>query len=293
MTSRLLRVFPLYVSALIVVAALGGVAASAQGLSKPTVGAPAESVLPDAPSPVNGLTQPPARVSEPVQVETSSPSSQSVPEYGTPGMHVIVNENTLIRVMTDQALSSKKSKEGTAVSFTVSRDVIVNHVLVIPRGATVHGQVVETRKAGKINGGAELTLKLDSLELGGVSYPLYSYHFMVESESKTKPTSHEIGEAAEFGALAGAVVSARTSGGPTRAKNLEDISAGAAIAASATVLSPVLEPRPVLDIPAESEMDFYLAAPISVQPVTEKEAERLGKRVHPGGPVLYVRGEAP
>ena len=213
--------------------------------------------------------------------------------YGVPGKHVIVNEDTLIRVMTDQALSSKKSKEGTPVSFTVSQDVVVNHVLVIPRGATVHGEVVSTKKAGVLNGGAQLTLKLDSLDLGGESYPLYTYHFTVESESKTKPTSDDVGQAAEFGALAGAVVSARQKGGPTRASNVADISAGAAIGASAEALSPVLAPRPVLDIPAESELDFYLAAPISVQPLSEADAERLGKRVHPGGPVLYVRGEKP
>jgi hypothetical protein len=40
-------------------------------------------------------------------------------------------------------------------------------------------------------------------------------------------------------------------------------------------------------------MDFYLAAPISVQPLSKKEAEQLSQRVHPGGPVLYVRGERP
>jgi hypothetical protein len=166
-------------------------------------------------------------------------------------------------------------------------------VLVIPRGATVHGEVVGTKKAGVINGGAQLTLKLVSLDLGGESYPLYSYHFTVESQSKTKPTSDEVGQAAEFGALAGAVVSAKQKGGPTRASNIEDISAGAAIGAGAEALSPVISPRPVLEMPAETEMDFYLAAPISVQPVSEKEAERLAGRLHPGGPVLYVRGEAP
>jgi hypothetical protein len=206
---------------------------------------------------------------------------------------VIVSENTLIRVMTDQSVSSKKSKEGTSVSFTVSEDVVVNHVLVIPRGATVHGEVVGTKKAGRLNGGAEVTLKLNFLDLGGESYPLYSYQFTVEGESKTKPTSDDIGKAAEFGALAGAVVSAKQKGGPTRASNIEDISAGAAIGAGAEALSPVLEPGPVLEIPAETEMDFFLASPISVQPVTEKEAEQLGKRIHPGGPLLYVRGERP
>jgi hypothetical protein len=212
--------------------------------------------------------------------------------YGTPGVRVIVPEDTLIQVITEQPLSTEKSKVGTAVSFMVSEDVAVNHVLVIPRGAKVHGEVVEDKKAGRINGSPALTVKLDSLELGGESYALYAYEFRVEGTSKTVPTRGMVG-AAEIGALAGAVASARSSGGPTVASNAKDMTAGAAAGAGAVAAAAALAPRPVVALPAEAEMDFYLAAPISVQPLSEKEAEQLSQRVHPGGPVLYVRGERP
>lgn len=45
--------------------------------------------------------------------------------------------------------------------------------------------------------------------------------------------------------------------------------------------------------PAESQMDSYLASPISVVPVSGKEAAQLAQRYHHGGPVLYVRGDTP
>ena len=212
--------------------------------------------------------------------------------YGTPGVRVLVPEETLIQVITEQPLSSDKSKVGTAVSFTVSEDVAVNHVLVIPRGVKIHGEVVEDKKAGRMSGSPALTVKLDSLELGGESYALYAYEFRVEGTSKTKPTRDMVG-GAEIGALAGAVVSARSSGGPTVASNAKDMAAGAAAGAGLVAAAVAIAPRPVLTLPAESAMDFYLAAPISVQPVSEKEAEALARRVHPGGPVLYVRGERP
>jgi hypothetical protein len=207
-------------------------------------------------------------------------------------VHVIVPEETLVQVITEQPLTSDKSRVGTPVSFMVSEDVAVNHVLVIPRGAKVRGEVVEDKKAGRISGSPALTVKLDSLELGGQSYALYAYEFRVEGTSKTRPARAMVG-GAEVGALAGAVASARSSGGPTVAKNAEDISAGAAAGAAAVAAAAAMAPRPVVSLPAESEMDFYLASPISVQPVSEKEAERLSQRVHPGGPVLYVRGERP
>jgi hypothetical protein len=209
------------------------------------------------------------------------------------GDHVLVLENTLIRAMTDQALSTKKSKDGARVSFTVSQDVVVHHVLAIPRGATVHGEVVSIKKAGALSGSPQLTLKLDTLEMGGESYPLDTYQFTVEGDSKTKPTPDEVGQATEFGALAGAVVSAKRKDGPTRASNIEYMTAGAAAGAGAVEAASALAPGPVLEIPAETEMDFYLALPISVKAVSAEEAERLGKKVSPGGPVLYVRGERP
>jgi hypothetical protein len=221
-----------------------------------------------------------------------SSSQPLILSYGTPGTHVIVLENTLIRVMTDQVLNTKKSKIGTHVSFTVSEDVIVNHVLAVPRGATVHGEVVEDKKAGVVRGTAELTLRLDSLELGGVTYPLLAYEFQVRGASKENPTN-DVVTGAYYGALAGSVVAGRTNALPTRKIEAEYMAAGAAVGAGAVAAASVLAPRPVVSIPAESQMDFYLASPISVQPVSQKEAEQLSQQLHPGGPVLYVRGDTP
>ena len=68
---------------------------------------------------------------------------------------------------------------------------------------------------------------------------------------------------------------------------------GAAVGAGVGTLVAVATPGPVLSIPAEAQLEFTLASPISVAPVSAKEADRLGRGLHPGGPVLYVRGETP
>lgn len=239
-------------------------------------------------SPASSQTRPHEQGSDAAQ-DRSSLSQPVILSYGTPGIHITVLENTLIRVMTDQPLSTKRSKDGTPVSFTVSEDVIVNHVLVIPRGATVHGEVIQDKKAGRLTGSPELTLNLTSLDLGGESYPLYTYQFKVRGTSKTKPTAAQMEGGAVIGALAGGVISTSAAGGATRAGYAEDVVAGAAAGAGAVAAAAVATPRPVLAIPAESQMDFYLAAPISVQPVSAKEAERLGQRLRSSAPVLYVR----
>jgi hypothetical protein len=138
-----------------------------------------------------------------------------------------------------------------------------------------------------------LTVKLTSLDLGGESVPIYSYQCKVWGASKEKPKVRNLESAAVLGALAGDVVGVRAGGASTAGDVAKDMTAGAAAGAGAVALAAVVAPRPEIAIPAESQMDFYLATPISVQPVSEKEAERLSRRVHVGGPVLYVRGDAP
>jgi hypothetical protein len=213
--------------------------------------------------------------------------------YGIQGKHVILLENTLLRAMTDHGLSTKRAKVGTQVTFTVAEDVAVGGVLAIPRGAKLHGEVVENRKAGRVSGTPELTLKLDSLELGGESYLVYAYQFKVRGASKQKPSTDGMVDAAYYGALAGGVVAGRTNALPTREIEAEDMAAGAAVGAGAVAAAAIIAPRPVVDLPAESQMDFYLASPLSVQPLGEQDAEALERQFHSRGPALYVRGGTP
>lgn len=199
----------------------------------------------------------------------------------------------MIRTLTDQPMGTAKSKVGMPVTFTVSEDLVVNHVLVIPRGATVHGEVVENKEAGRTSGPPLLVVKLVSLDLGGESVPIYSYQYKVWGTSKEKPTVRNLEGGAVLGALAGDVVGAKVTGVATPGQVAKDMTAGAAAGAGTVALAAIAAPRPLIEIPAESQMDFYLATPISVQPVSEQEANRLSRRLHPGGPVLYVRGDAP
>lgn len=200
---------------------------------------------------------------------------------------VTVLEDTLIRVMTNEPLNSKRVEEGTPVFFTVSEDVVVGDAVAIPRGATVHGAVIKRKKAGVLTGSPELTLKLVSLGLGGRSYPLDSYQFKVTGTSKTKPTETKAIRGAAVCAIAGSVVWG------VSAKGLETTAAATALGAGVGTAISAATPGPGIWIPSESQVDFYLAVPVTVTPVSEKEAARLAQGLHPGGPNLYVRGETP
>jgi hypothetical protein len=177
--------------------------------------------------------------------------------------------------------------------FTLSEDVVVDNLLAIPLGATVRGIVIKSKKAGVLTGSPELTLKLVSLDLGGQSYPLYTYQFKAQGTSKTKPTETKIKGGILVGAIVGGVFSGSAKGGSTDTSRAVGMATGAAAGAGVGTMVAAATPGPVLSIPAEAQMDFYLASPISVVPVSAKEAARLAQGLHPGGPVLYVRGETP
>jgi hypothetical protein len=214
------------------------------------------------------------------------------PGQGPAPAEVTVLEDTLIRVMTNEPVDSRRAGTGAALSFTVSEDVLVNGARAIPRGATVHGTIVRSKKAGVLNGRPALTLKLVSLELGGRNYPLYSYQLKVTGTSKTASTETTVATGAAVGAIVGASV-ASEKGGISDSGHVASASAGAVVGAGVGTIVAATSSGPGISIPAEAQVDFYLAAPITVAPVSAPEAAKLAEGLHSGGPRLYVRGETP
>jgi hypothetical protein len=260
--------------------------------------------LPNAPAPAPSPSPAsPAPSAEPAPTAASSSSSSSAPDsamplrYWTsndPNAQVTVLENTLLRVRTNQPISSRESRAGSALAFTLSEDVVVDDVLIVPRGALLHGTLVESKHAGALTGAPELILQLTSLDLAGRSYPLYTYELKVEGTSKTKPTERKVRNGALIGTVAGGLLlGGSAKGGPTAVGKLAGMGTGAVLGAGVGTVVSAATPSPIVSLPPESEMEFCLASPISVVPATEKEARRLSEGLHAGGPVLYVRGDTP
>ncbi len=104
---------------------------------------------------------------------------------------------------TSEPVDSKRAKDGQPVQFTVIQDVTLGGVLAIPKGATVHGVVTESKKAGQLGGSAELALTLTSMDLGGKTYPLATDEFKVKGPNKAGRTAGNIFGGALIGALIG------------------------------------------------------------------------------------------
>jgi len=233
---------------------------------------------------------------KPAPVGQEAPSQSPAAVRQAPQSLVTVKEETLFRVLTAEPINSKQAKDGEPLRFTLGEDILVGDVVAIPRGATVRGVVIKSKKAGMLTGSPELTLKLTSLELDGREYPIFTYRFAVKGTSKTRPTEVKAIRGAYVGAIVGSFVSGVSSKGvvtPDGTGRARSMATGAALGAGVGTAVSAATPSPGIWIPSESQVDFFLAAPVTVLPVSAKEAARLGQGLHSGGPVLYLRGETP
>lgn len=203
------------------------------------------------------------------------------PTYAPAQGPVTIAQGALLQVRTSEPVDSKRAVNGAPVQFTVIQDVTAGGVLAIPRGATIHGVITEVKQThqGDLGGKSELALMLTSLDLGGQTYPLQADEFRVQGPSKAGETAGNM----IAGGLLGTIIGCAAGRGVGCA-----VGAGAGLAAGTAASA--AEKGPAAWIPAEARVDFHLAAPLTVNPVSAQEAARLAQGLYPGGPTLYRRG---
>ena len=236
----------------------------------------------NAPPPGYGQNYPPPPPQYPQQPQYGR-GQLPPPRYEMPRGPITVPPGTLMQVRTNEPVSSKQARGGEPIQFTLIQDVVLNGVLAIPRGATVHGVIAEVRhpEKGSLTGSAELALELTSLDLTGRTYSVQSDLFKVKGPGKGQRSAGSV----VGGALLGAIIGGAVGHGPGAAIGA-GAGGGAGAAASAATSGPGVW------IPAEALVSFHLVTPVTVEPVNQQEAMRLAQGLYPGGPALYRRPPA-
>jgi len=194
-----------------------------------------------------------------------------------PSGPVTIPAGTLLPVRLAETLDTAHLKSGTFFQATAAADVYQNGVLAIPRGAVLTGQVVESKKPGELGGSAELRLQLTNVNLGGTVFPLASDVWSSKGPNKA---GYTVGNTAG-GAALGAIIGGLIGGGSGAAIGAGVGGVGGLAASSATN-------GPRLILPVESQVVFHLTGPVTVQPVSWQEAQRLASSV-PQQPRLVQR----
>ncbi len=171
----------------------------------------------------------------------------------TRNTRITVPAGTRILVRTIDAVDSSRQKVGYRFTATLETNLVANDMVVAPRGTTLYGRLATAQSAGRMSGGAELTLELTDIVIDGTAHPLLTSTFEIRSKGKGKKTAGRIVGGAGLGGLIGGIA-----GGGT----------GAAIglvagAATGTAVSAATKGEQV-SIPSESLLEFRLAQPATL-----------------------------
>jgi hypothetical protein len=180
------------------------------------------------------------------------------------GRPLAIPAGTELPVRLSTTLDSGKNKKGDRFVAFLDQDLLVNGLIVAPRGSTVHGRLVDAKKAGRMKGKAKLVLELTDLEIEGKLTPIFTNQFSVDG--KSAGTLKKVGGAAALGAVIGGVAD----GGKGAA-----IGAAVGAAAGTTASAATKGKQVVLDgqvlLPFRLDRSFEATISVKVDTVAEKK----------------------
>jgi hypothetical protein len=198
------------------------------------------------------------------QPQAEAPEQAEQPEQAEPGQapapivraeDVDVPAGSELAIEINQEISTKTTPPGSRFTGEIAegwRDR--GGRVLLPRGTHVEGKVVESHSGGHFAGESLLELRLTSLTLNGMRYPLETHDVVREKRGKGKRSAGFIGGGAGLGMILGAIAG----GGRGAAIG------GVAGAGAGTAGAGLTDNKP-LDIPAESIVRFRLRDRLTLQ----------------------------
>lgn len=100
-----------------------------------------------------------------------------------------------------------RNKVGDKISLRTLQETRVQETVVVPAGATINGEVTHIDPAGRVAGGAELTLRFVELVMpDGKSYPISAQPLRLKGKGDAKESALEVGGGAAAGAILGEIL---------------------------------------------------------------------------------------
>ena len=122
---------------------------------------------PSEPRPANQDPQADDRDRDRDRNQDRNRDSHQNPQNPKDDQPISLPEGTVIPVRLADDVNSNHDKEGAMFTGTVDPSVLINDIVVIPRGTEAHIRMVEGKKGGHIKGKAKVRLELVSLIMNG------------------------------------------------------------------------------------------------------------------------------
>jgi len=104
---------------------------------------------------------------EPPGPQTSPPPAVAPPRSATthssPGERITVPAGTHVAVVLENGISTRSAKAGDSLYFRTSFPITQNNHVVVPVGSYLRGELLESKRPGRIKGRGEFRLRLNTL----------------------------------------------------------------------------------------------------------------------------------
>jgi hypothetical protein len=159
-----------------------------------------------------------------------------------------------ISVRTTTPLSTKTVKTGDRFEASLTAPLVVNGVVIAPKGAPATGIVASSDPGGRVKGVASLSLQLESVRAAdGQTIHLQTAPFVQQARTTKKKDAAKVG----IGAGVGAAIGALAGGGKGAA-------IGAGVGGGAGLATDLATRGAPAELRAETVIKFALANPVSV-----------------------------
>lgn len=207
--------------------------------------APAVSAAPAAAS------APPAPAAPPAPSVAATPvAPQSMPA----AQAITIPAGTSVLVRMIDGVDSSQNRIGDMFHASLESALVVGDTVVAPKGADAYGKLTQAKEAGKISGGAQLTLELTGIRIGGNIVPVDSTDYDVAGKGRGTQSAERIGGGAVLGTIIGAVAG----GGKGAA-------IGAVAGAGAGTAVQVVTHGDQVRIPSETLLEFKLQQDVTAR----------------------------
>jgi len=117
---------------------------------------------------VAGLLVRPSFSQEPPGPQTSAPPPvpprpAAPPKNAGPVEHITIPSGTRVAVVLENGISTRSAKAGDSIYLRTSFPITQNNHVVVPVGSYLRGELLESKRPGRIKGRGEFRMKLDTL----------------------------------------------------------------------------------------------------------------------------------
>lgn len=195
---------------------------------------------------------PPPAATPPVAAPAPSQTPATPPPAAATGAPT-VPAGTVLNVRMIDSVDSATNQVGDQFHASLENDLVVNNLVIAPKGSDVYGKLENVQSAGSIKGQSQLQLVLTGIRVNGTIIPITSGDYDIAGKSRGKQSAERIGGIAALGAVIGAIAG----GGKGAA-------VGAAAGAGTGTAVQVLTKGQQVKVPSETVLDFTLQTAFSV-----------------------------